>query len=435
MYTEEDEFNYDDYLDENNESNNKKSFIDWHFILKVILIIILIVLVIFLVFKIKNKNSSKPVKNNNNTNNIQEVSMVFDNNMDAVLDASKEYFFTKENLPEQIGETKSITVKKLIEGKYLTELVDSKGNVCGYNTSGASLTKYQNDYKLEVTVKCSDKQDTKVFYYDLKGNCLNCNGEDYIHDDTITKEQETKEKTSDIIVDNDTENKTNNDTDIIIDNDADKVPTTEKICKDFSNWSTVYVAGNNYEVQTRTLVKGYKDEVIYGEWSEPTTEEISENDGLEVKTYTEDKTVSSKTSWSKESTTKPSSKSGREISSRTETIKTSKKVCTKDRTYTKTLKKWDNSAYKCKTISLGKVECTYKVKGSCYNVPSTKTVTYYKYRDKTTKTVTKTYYQSRTITNNVTYTDYMLESELPEGYAKVVGSERVEYRYREKCSK
>ena len=159
MYTEEDEFNYDDYLDENNESNNKKSFIDWHFILKVILIIILIVLVIFLVFKIKNKNSSKPVKNNNNTNNIQEVSMVFDNNMDAVLDASKEYFFTKENLPEKIGETKSITVKKLIEGKYLTELVDSKGNVCGYNTSGASLTKYQSDYKLEVTVKCSDKQD------------------------------------------------------------------------------------------------------------------------------------------------------------------------------------------------------------------------------------------------------------------------------------
>lgn len=424
MYTEEEEFNYDDYLDENNESNNKKSFIDWHFILKVILIIILIVLVIFLVFKIKNKNASKPVKNNNNTNNIQEVSMVFDNNMDAVLDASKEYFFTKGNLPEKIGETKSITVKKLIDGKYLTELVDYKGNVCGYNTSGASITKYQNDYKLEVTVKCSDKQDTKTYYFDLKGNCLTCNGENYNHDDNIISDNVEPEV--DIVEDN---------TDKIPDNNNDKIPTEEKVCKDFSDWSTVYVAGNNYEVQTRTLVKGYKDEVIYGEWSEPTTEEIVANDKLEVKTYTEDETVSSKTSWSRESTIKPSNKSGREISSRTETIKTTKKVCTNDRTYTRTLTKWDNSAYKCKTISLGKVECTYKVKGSCYNVPSTKTVTYYKYRDKTTKTVTKTYYQSRTITNNVTYTDYMLESELPEGYAKVVGSERVEYRYREKCSK
>lgn len=426
MYTEEDEFNYDDYLEENNESNNNKRFIDWHFILKVILIIILIVLIIFLVFKIKNKNVSKPVKNNN-ANNTQEVSMVFDDNINAVIDASKKYFFIQGNLPENVGETKSITVKKLIEGKFLTELVDSKGNVCGYNTSGASLTKYQNDYKLEVTVKCSDKQDTKVFYYDFKGNCLNCNGEDYLHDDTITNDQETKQEPDvDIVEDNN---------DKIPDNNNDKVPTEEKVCKDFSDWSTVYVAGNNYEVQTRTLVKGYKDEVIYGEWSEPTTTEIVGNDGLEVKTYTEDETVSSKTSWSKESTTKPSNKSGREISSRTETVKTSNKVCTKDRTYTRTLTKWDNSAYKCRTISLGKVECTYKVKGSCYKVPSTKTVTYYKYRDNITKTVTKTYYQSRTITNNVTYTDYMLESELPEGYAKVVGSERVEYRYREKCSK
>ena len=421
MYTEEDEFNYDDYLEENGESNNKKSFIDWHFIIKVILIILLVILIIFLVFKIKNKNVSKPVKKIV-TNNTQEVSMVFDSNMDLVADASKEYFFSKGNLPEKVGETKFITVKKLIDGKYLTELVDSKGNVCGYNTSGASITKNKNDYKLEVTVKCADKQDTKTYYLDSNGNCLNCNGEPYISDNSETEKQETNQETNN----NENLDKVPN---------PDKVPTEEKVCKDFSPWSTIYVAGNNYEVETRTLVKGYKDEVIYGEWSEPTTDVITANDNLDVKTYTEEETVSTKTAWSKETTTKPASRSGREISSRTEKVTTYRKVCTQDRTYTRTLTKWDNSAYKCKTISLGKVECTYKVKGSCYNVPSTKTVTYYKYRDKTTKRVTKTYYQSRTITNNVTYTDYMLESELPSGYAKVVGSERVEYRYREKCSK
>lgn len=432
MYTEEDEFNYDDYLEENNESsNNNKPLIDWHFILRVILIIILVVLIIFLVFKIKNKNVSKPV-NNGKTNTTQEVSMVFDNNMDSVLNAAREYFFTKGNLPEKIGETKSITVKKLIEGKYLTELVDSKGYVCGYNTSNASVTKYQKDYKLEVTVKCSDKQDTKVYYYDYKGNCLNCNGEDYLHDDTITNEQETNQETN---FDNNVDKVPSDNTDKVPSDNVDKVPTQEKVCQNFSDWATIYVAGSNYEVETRTLVKGYKDEVIYGEWSEPTTTEIVGNDELEVKTYTEDEKVTTKTSWSKESTTKPSNKSGREISSRTETVKTNKKVCTSDSTYTRTLTKWDNSAYKCKTISLGKVQCTYKVKGTCSYVPTTKTVTYYKYRDKTTKTVTITYYQSRTITNNVTYTDYMLESELPTGYAKVIGSDRVEYRYREKCSK
>ena len=71
MYTEEEEFNYDDYLEENGESNNKKTFIDWHFIIKVILIVLLVILIIFLVFKIKNKNV-KPTKKIV-TNNTQEV--------------------------------------------------------------------------------------------------------------------------------------------------------------------------------------------------------------------------------------------------------------------------------------------------------------------------------------------------------------------------
>ena len=62
-------------------------------------------------------------------------------------------------------------------------------------------------------------------------------------------------------------------------------------------------------------------------------------------------------------------------------------------------------------------------------------ITYYKYRDTISTTINKTYYQSRPIIKNILYTDYILESEMPAGYTKLANSEKIEYRYREKCSK
>ena len=49
MYTEENEFDYNDYLDEEDNSSSKKPFIDFKFILKIIVIILLVILIIFLV--------------------------------------------------------------------------------------------------------------------------------------------------------------------------------------------------------------------------------------------------------------------------------------------------------------------------------------------------------------------------------------------------
>ena len=58
MYTEENEFNYDDYLEESlRDTSNKRPFFNFQLILKIILIILCIILVIFLVFKsIKTKH-------------------------------------------------------------------------------------------------------------------------------------------------------------------------------------------------------------------------------------------------------------------------------------------------------------------------------------------------------------------------------------------
>ena len=47
-----------------------------------------------------------------------------------------------------------------------------------------------------------------------------------------------------------------------------------------------------------------------------------------------------------------------------------------------------------------------------------------------------TFYKSRTITKGEpTYTDYILESEIPDGYQTLDGSDLKQYRYKEKCGK
>ena len=413
MYTEENEFDYNDYLDENLNSDPKKPFFNFRIILKVLFIILCIILIIFLVFKIKNHNSRN---NKDNKTNVDNDSIALISNIDKIRDASYNYFFTNNNLPKEVGESVEINIKGLIDNNLITSVKDSNGYVCGYRTSNAILTKNTNDYELKIHLICPKENDTVTYYYSLDGNCLNCNGELY----TPQKNDEVETKPE---------------TEIIPEQPETPVKEEVKVCKDYSEWTTVYNADNNLDRETRTLVKGYKTETTYGEWSDLSSVEIIPTNNLEVKTVEKEETKTTKTSWSKESTTKPKSKAGREISSRVKTITSTSTSCTGGKTYTRTLTKWDNSAYSCKLIKIGKVVCTYKTKKTCKTVTNTQNVTYYKYRDTVNKTETKTYYQSRTINQNISYTDYILESNMPEGYTKLPGSERVEYRYREKCDK
>ena len=411
MYTEDEEFDYNSYLDEDDVKETNKPLIDIRFILRIALIVLLVILIIFLVFKIKNKNTNKVNKQPVITSEI--VSSVFDENMNKFKDAAYDYFFKKGNLPKNVGDSREVTLKKLVDSGLVTKVVDTTKKTCAYNTSNAMITKNKNNYKMEIKLVCSDKSDSVIYYYDLDGKCLNCNGENY--DPNKEEKEETKKDT-------------------FIDDKTDKVPTT-KVCKDFSKWSTVYVAGNNYEVETRKVVKAYKTETVYGKWSNPTTKKITATDKLEVKSYTDTETIETKTDWSELSTSKPKSKEGREIKSTTKQKKYTTESCTEGSTYTRTLTKWDNSAYKCITLGIGKYKCTYKTEGTCKTVTKYKNVKYYKYRDTVEEEVETIYYQSRTVNKKTVYTDYILESEIPEGYTKLKNSEITQYRYREKCNK
>ncbi len=419
MYTEENEFDYDAYLDEvendeNGEGEPRKPFSNKNLILKIILILLIVALLIFLFFSLKNNFKKEDKKEENKV----DSGLVFDSNIDILRETAIKYFFIDGNLPTEKGETKTINVKSLIDEKLITEVLDYDSKVCGYNTSYISMTKNSNDYMLEIYLNCPSNEEKRVYYYDLDFNCLTCNGENYISED----EEEPADS-------NDNNDNSNNNSE---NNESTTVPTVP-VCQEFGEWTTEIKSDPNLEVESRVLVKGYKEEIVYGEWSPETTEVITGNDKLEVAVTNRDTEITTTTDWSKYSTKKPKSKEGREIKTKSESEPYSTKSCSTE-TYTVNRTSWDNNALKCTTKGIGKVTCTYQ-KQVCDNVTKYKTVKYYKYRDTITETKNVTYYKSRTIDKKLIYTDYILESNMPDGYQKLDGSEITQYRYRTKCVK
>lgn len=424
MYTEENEFDYNEYIEEAEQYNNSNKKSIWGLILKIVLIIICIVLIIFIVFKIKNRNLE------NNQNNTNESILVFNNNMEILRSIAEDYYFENGNKPKDINEEVTLNVRELIDKGLITEIKDYDGSTCGYNTSYISMTRNKNDYMLEIHLLCSSMENSVVYYYDLDGNCLTCNGETYIPSDEDPIEQDNNNDNQE--EDKKEDNNTNDDNQNS-DNSSNDTNNTV-VCGVFGNWTDEYIEDSNLEVETRTLVIGYKPNITYGEWSPLTTIKINETDTLDVETVEKEETITTKSKVSSESTKKPASKKGREIFTRKVTTSYYDEECS-TKTTTKTLTYWDNQANSCTINGIGSYTCTYKKK-VCNDVKKYKTTTYYSYQDTITSKVTTTYYKSRDIIQGEpSYTDYILENEMPDGYQKVVGSDKIQYRYKEKCLK
>lgn len=415
MYTEENEFDYNDYIEEVEEYNdpNKKSI--WGLILKIVLIIICIALIIFIVFKIKNRNLD------DNKNNVNESVLVFNNNVEILRSVAEDYFFDGDNKPKEVNGEVSVSVQELINKGMVSEIKDYDGSTCGYNASYINMKRNKTDYMLEIHLFCSSMENLVEYYYDLEGNCLTCNGETYTPSDNEEIEQDNSNDSNKDETNNDNQNNNSNN-------------NNTEVCGVFGNWTDEYIEDSSLEVETRTLVMGYKPNITYGEWSELTPVEIKETSTLDVETVEKEETVTSKTKVSSESTKKPASKEGREIFTRK--VKTSyyDEECS-TKTTTKILTYWDNQADSCTITGIGSYTCTYKKK-VCEDVKKYKTTTYYSYQDTITTTITTTYYKSRDIIQGEpSYTDYILENEMPDGYQKVIGSDKIQYRYKEKCAK
>lgn len=88
---------------------------------------------------------------------------VFANNVERMKDAAIGYY-TDERLPQVVGKSEMITLQEMYEKKLVLEMTDAEGNACSVTESYVKVTKYENEYRFKVNLKCGDKEDYIIVY-------------------------------------------------------------------------------------------------------------------------------------------------------------------------------------------------------------------------------------------------------------------------------
>ena len=415
MYTSND-FDTRDYDEEEyEEAVEEATFYERNknIISKVIIIVLCIIILLWLISKLGTK------KNNNLPSN-------YDSNITQVRLASEQYFFI-DNKPN--NNTQTITVQDLVNRNLIKSVTNSDGTSCNINGSRVTLENNTVNYIMTIYLDCGSENTAKVFYYRVSDYaCENCNGTTYMNGAEVPSEPVEPEN-------------------------PETPDNIDGYTCDWSLWTTERNYSSYLEEKSRVVVKAQKQEenenVIYGEWSEYSEVPVTPTDTLEVEVKEE--TVSN---WED----RVSSSKVYESS----TIRNVRRESSGGSSYTYCPDGYEKADGRCRkgtparTVSATdyvrlsgeeRKNCSPKretanklvyVCGGGYTYTDLKTgytggsTTYY-YQELVTST--RTLYRSRTKTVEITisepvYTDYILESEIPAGYTKVPGSERVEYSYR-----
>lgn len=450
-YNNETSYNDEQYVDYDYQQDEKKNDF-WNdnkgLIIKIIIIVLCVAILIWLFVKITGDNS-------NNSNN-QNVSIAYTNNVDTMRLAAEKYFFIDGNLPKD-NETLSMSLNDLTNKGYIGSIVDASQKVCDGNASSATLTKGADSYVLTINLVCSGMAKPQIYNYRLDNMlCLNCTGITYMDGTHVNEET--------------LENEYN------------------FVCNEWSDWLDEKIEDDRLEVRTRILVKGYKkgevkEKITYGEWSEYTKTPIQSSDTLEVETLIKQENVSKvdtvngriqassngtdsgvrATASTMASTLGKTSYKITQIASSSSGYKEENGKCVKysevktgDLTYTqyntyKVLNKPCDGPYVVDGKTVIK-NCQYQIieysDTACNSSGSSSSGSYSGSSSSSggmfssgTVTIDVVYYRSRTKTvekiyGDPSYTDYMEEKDLPEGYVKEEGSEKTQYSYRLKeCEK
>ena len=426
MYTVDDQKNdlYEDELEndfEDSNWDNRKGLI-----FKIIIIILCVIVLIWLI---------KALRNNNNLSDNGEVHIA---NTEKIRLAAENYFFVKNNKTI----TSNVSIAGLKKEGLINDIVDANNKVCSDTGTNVSINKQDGTYRMVIDFSCSTNDQDEVFFYNYNTlACLNCNGKTNMtgKEIIIAKADEKKEES----------NNDNNNTP----NDSDEL--SKYSCASWSDWSKDRINNKYLTERVKTLVQGvkYGTKTTYGEWSEYSTTPILSGEGVEIETMTSTENV-----WSETKTgtnINPNSSSIKVISSKlvTKTDPGCKNgyiennVCYSNETKVSnlTVKEYNNGIYKilnpyCEGVKILQdkdglyvptyINCKYNV--VMENEPVECSYVLYTYQELISKEVT--YYRYRTVSNTnepIEYTDEKYEeSELPEGFVKVEGTEENYYSYK-----
>lgn len=128
---------------EDYEEKDKKGFPLKDFLLKLILIIIFVLLLMWLI----------PWPNNSVL-----TDRIFNDNIQEMKNASLLYF-TKDRLPANVGDKKTITLREMLDLKLLLPFTDKNGKACDVEKSYVTIEKLEDEYLLKVNLKCGEEED------------------------------------------------------------------------------------------------------------------------------------------------------------------------------------------------------------------------------------------------------------------------------------
>lgn len=153
------------------EDGNKKISFDWKSLaikLGILAATVLVVILIFNLFTGKKDNKSNDTK-------LADSNSEYITNINMMKDAAFEYF-TSDKLPENVGNTRKVTLAEMIDQKLLIDFTDN-GKTCDLNSSYVQATKTADEnYALKVGLKCEKKADfivTTIEKKDVVNNTTN----------------------------------------------------------------------------------------------------------------------------------------------------------------------------------------------------------------------------------------------------------------------
>ena len=127
------------------EEKNYKWGINWvSLIIKIVLFILFILFLIWLFPK-------------NDLNVFYDK--IYSDNIQTMKDAARNYF-TTDRLPVNVGDSKKMTLKQMVDNKMLIQFKDKDNNVCDEASSFVEVTKSgENEYVLKVQLNCGEQKD------------------------------------------------------------------------------------------------------------------------------------------------------------------------------------------------------------------------------------------------------------------------------------
>lgn len=151
------------------ERNNNFSLKD--FILQVLFVVLFILLLVWL-FPTKSYLNKKLEGAELGTDSRVEslYKRLYAENLETMKNAAKSYF-TTERLPKNVGQTKKITLKELLDSKLLLPIIDSNNKECNSKKSYVEMTKEDTQYVLKAYLACSDNEDYVLEYLGCYNYC------------------------------------------------------------------------------------------------------------------------------------------------------------------------------------------------------------------------------------------------------------------------